>query len=182
MPKVVANGKTFNFPEGTTNNQIGEAIDEYFASIASAPAENDLGDAPDVFNQFPEPEQAPDQESSFADNAIGAGEAALTLATGATGGLLGTVGGFAEGVFDEVNSGQFGTPEAANRIADSAGQFNLRATDRGRSRNSTIYWRTGRAFSAIGRSCWPTNSSCSSIKACTATSSRCCKSCRRSGR
>jgi hypothetical protein len=122
MPKVVANGKTFNFPEGTTNDQIGEAIDEYFASTSSTPIQNDLGDAPDVFNQFPEPEQVPEQESSFADSAIGAGEAAFTLATGATGGLLGTVGGVAEGVFDEVRSGEFGTPEAANRIADSASQ------------------------------------------------------------
>jgi hypothetical protein len=122
MPSVKANGKTFEFPKGTSNADIGLAIDEYFASNNSAPDANDLGDAPDVFNQFPEPEQAPAPESSFADNAIGAGEAALTMATGATGGLVGTVGGVAEGVFDEVRSGEFGTPEAANRIADSASQ------------------------------------------------------------
>ena len=29
--EVTANGKTFNFPDGTSNEQIGEAIDEYFA-------------------------------------------------------------------------------------------------------------------------------------------------------
>lgn len=31
MMEVTANGKTFNFPDGTSNDQIGEAIDEYFA-------------------------------------------------------------------------------------------------------------------------------------------------------
>lgn len=30
--KVTANGKTFTFPDGTSNEQIGDAIDEYFAS------------------------------------------------------------------------------------------------------------------------------------------------------
>lgn len=30
--KVTANGKTFTFPDGTSNEQIGDAIDEYFAA------------------------------------------------------------------------------------------------------------------------------------------------------
>lgn len=39
MPKVTANGKTFNFPEGTTDEQISQAVDEYFAGSAQAPEE-----------------------------------------------------------------------------------------------------------------------------------------------
>ena len=31
MMEVTANGKTFNFPDGTSNEDIGNAIDEYFA-------------------------------------------------------------------------------------------------------------------------------------------------------
>ncbi|EDA1103604.1 DNA transfer protein [Salmonella enterica subsp. diarizonae] len=34
--KVTANGKTFTFPEGTSTEDIGSAIDEYFAGQASA--------------------------------------------------------------------------------------------------------------------------------------------------
>lgn len=38
MPKVTANGKTFNFPDGTSNQEMGEAIDNYFKT-APTPAE-----------------------------------------------------------------------------------------------------------------------------------------------
>ncbi|AAF75055.1 DNA transfer protein [Salmonella phage P22] len=34
--KVTANGKTFNFPDGTSTEDIGAAVDEYFAGQASA--------------------------------------------------------------------------------------------------------------------------------------------------
>lgn len=37
MMEVTANGKTFNFPDGTSNEQIGEAIDEYFAGQTALP-------------------------------------------------------------------------------------------------------------------------------------------------
>lgn len=41
MMEVTANGKTFTFPDGTSTDDIGAAIDEYFAgqSIASQPTE-----------------------------------------------------------------------------------------------------------------------------------------------
>ncbi|EMQ2223329.1 injection protein [Citrobacter freundii] len=43
--KVTANGKTFTFPEGTSTEDIGSAIDEYFAG-QSAPAAQDTQQAP----------------------------------------------------------------------------------------------------------------------------------------
>lgn len=32
MPTANANGKKFTFPDGTTPDQMGQAIDEYFAA------------------------------------------------------------------------------------------------------------------------------------------------------
>ncbi|EAQ6136655.1 injection protein [Salmonella enterica] len=43
--KVTANGKTFTFPDGTSTEDIGAAIDEYFAG-QSAPTQQDVQQAP----------------------------------------------------------------------------------------------------------------------------------------
>jgi hypothetical protein len=59
-------------------------------------------------------------EPSFVDQAIGAGEAGLTLATGATGGAVGMIGGTLKGLAEQILSGQFGTPEAARLVEQSA--------------------------------------------------------------
>jgi hypothetical protein len=61
-------------------------------------------------------------EPSLTDRAIGTGEAALTLATGATGGTLGMIGGTLKGLAEQLLSGNFGTPEAANLVERSAQQ------------------------------------------------------------
>lgn len=39
MPVATANGKKFTFPDGTTPEQMGEAIDEYFSTQEAAPAQ-----------------------------------------------------------------------------------------------------------------------------------------------
>ncbi len=62
----------------------------------------------------------PAPQPSAADQAIGTGEAALTLATGATGGTLGMIGGTLKGLAEQILSGNFGTPEAANLVEQSA--------------------------------------------------------------
>lgn len=59
-------------------------------------------------------------EPTFAERAVGAGEAALTLGTGAVGGTLGMVGGTLKGLAEQILSGQFGTPQAANLVEQSA--------------------------------------------------------------
>lgn len=91
-----ANGKTFTFPDGTTPEQMGEAIDGFFANNQQQPANNiDVpagGDAP-AFKERPiQPER------TFGETLTGLGEAALTTATGATGGALGFLGGSVEGI------------------------------------------------------------------------------------
>ena len=129
MPKVTAGGKTFNFPEGTTNDQIGQAIDEYFSSDDVEPIKESLteeefqathGDAPDIFGQVIPEEPQPEAERGIGEQLLGAGETAVTAVTGATGGTLGLVGGTLQGVISELRSGEFGSNEAAQRIADRA--------------------------------------------------------------
>ena len=65
------------------------------------------------------PAVAPKQPSMGA-KLIGAGEAALTVGTGAVGGTLGMVGGTLKGLAEQILAGQFGTPEAANLVEQSA--------------------------------------------------------------
>lgn len=59
-------------------------------------------------------------EPTLAERAVGAGEAALTLGTGAVGGTLGMVGGTLKGLAEQILSGQFGTPQAANLVEQAA--------------------------------------------------------------
>lgn len=59
---------------------------------------------------------------SLVDRTIGAGEAALTTVTGATGGTAGMIGGTVGGLAGAILSGEFGTPEAANLVEQSAMQ------------------------------------------------------------
>lgn len=59
---------------------------------------------------------------TMGERAVGAGEAGLTLATGATGGALGMLGGTLKGLAEQILSGQYGTPEAANLVQQSAMQ------------------------------------------------------------
>lgn len=76
------------------------------------------GDAPDIDGLIKPSE--PKEGHTIGEQIVGAGEAALTTATGATSGLLGMMGGTLQGIITELRSGEFGSNEAANRIADRA--------------------------------------------------------------
>lgn len=58
--------------------------------------------------------------SGLGDQLIGAGEAGLTLLTGGTTGILGTIGGGITGAIEQAKAGKFGTPEAARSIQEQA--------------------------------------------------------------
>lgn len=62
----------------------------------------------------------PKAERTVGDVLVGAGETALTLGTGATGGVVGAIGGAAGGFAREIANGEFGSQAAANRIAQSS--------------------------------------------------------------
>lgn len=132
MPKVKAQGKTFNFPDGTTTEQMSAAIDEYFSSVpdeVAAPKEDltaeqfneQFGDVPDIGGRITP--QEPEPERTIGEKLEGAGEAALTTLTGATTGAAGAITGTIDQLIEEVSQGKFGTGEAANRIAERAAEL-----------------------------------------------------------
>lgn len=80
----------------------------------------------DVSNQIPDAQVAETMpkyvEPTVGEKIVGAGETALTLATGATGGTVGMIGGTLKGLAEQILSGQFGSQEAANLVQKSAMQ------------------------------------------------------------
>lgn len=73
-------------------------------------------------------EAAARPRTTMADRAQALGETALTLGTGATTGTLGQIAGTIQQGGRELLSGQFGTPEAANRIEQRAADVAASAT------------------------------------------------------
>lgn len=72
---------------------------------------------------YEQPLTAPKQpEPSLTDKALGLGETALSAATGATGGTIGMIGGTIGQAGREILAGNFGTPEAAQRISQNAAE------------------------------------------------------------
>lgn len=69
--------------------------------------------------QVPETVSAPVQPG-IGEQLIGAGEAALAAGTGAIGGTVGMIGGTLKGLAEQILSGQFGTPQAARLVEQSA--------------------------------------------------------------
>lgn len=61
-------------------------------------------------------------EPSLGDKIVGAGEAALSTATGLTGGAVGTAAGAIGGLAGAVLDGQYGTQAGAQRVEDAAAQ------------------------------------------------------------
>lgn len=87
---------------------------------SGAPSEDvPMVDAYGNVQDFPEPVQ---QETTIGQDIVGAGETGLALATGATGGVAGSIGGTVKRILDELVSGRFGTQEAADRIEQAASQ------------------------------------------------------------
>ena len=58
-------------------------------------------------------------EPTIGEEVVGAGETALTLGTGATTGAVGFIGGALKGLAEQILSGEFGTPEAADAARSS---------------------------------------------------------------
>lgn len=81
----------------------------------------------DTTNQIPGMEEAQVQETvqrqpepGVIDQAIGAGEAALAMGTGATTGAVGMMGGTLKGLASQILSGEFGTKQAADLVEQEA--------------------------------------------------------------
>jgi hypothetical protein len=107
--------------------KAGYADSEIIAKLSSNAAPSAVSRIPGVTPQqaalMPMPAQTPDtSNASLVDKAIGTGEAALTLGTGATGGTLGMIGGTLKGLAEQILAGKFGTPEAADLVAKAAAE------------------------------------------------------------
>lgn len=77
----------------------------------------------DAYGNLINPTQQPrpaQPEPTIGEEIVGAGEAALTTLTGATGGTAGMIVGTLKGIAQEIRSGQFGTSEAADRVEQEA--------------------------------------------------------------
>lgn len=60
--------------------------------------------------------------TTLGQDIVGAGEAALSTATGLTGGALGMAGGAAKGIAGSILDGSFGTPEALRAVEQAAAE------------------------------------------------------------
>lgn len=81
----------------------------------------------------------PGPEPTLGEELIGFGEAGLTAITGSTGGLLGGMLGAGQQIGREIVSGEFGTPEAAQRVFERSQELsqsltNLPETELGQKR------------------------------------------------
>lgn len=67
-----------------------------------------------------QPAPLPPKEPGIVDEAIGAGETAIALVPGGVAGTVGMIGGALKGLAEQILSGKFGTPQAANLVEQSA--------------------------------------------------------------
>ena len=103
-------------PEGTTQRDLLRRYSKY----RTTPERIDFrGDVPFLTR---EPAPPPTPEPNFMDKAVGAGEALMTMGTGATGGLAGLLGGTMYGAGEQIMGGMFGSPQAADAIQQQAMQ------------------------------------------------------------
>lgn len=75
--KVTANGKSFEFPDGTSTDDIGSAIDEYFAGQASP---QDIQQQPSTAQEQPQPGIASQLGSAAAETGRGLLQAGVNIA------------------------------------------------------------------------------------------------------
>ncbi len=116
----LADGTILNFPDGTDPSVIQATVKKLityqqtpqYRSESEIPLESEIGLPPKPKPQQPEP--------TFGEKVLGAGETALTMATGATGGALGYAGGVLSQLPKEIVSGEFGSAESANRVERAA--------------------------------------------------------------
>ena len=93
--------------------------DKYAADAGRVPTEDvPIVDESGRILDFPEYPKTP--ATSMGEDILGAGETALAVGTGLTGGSVGMIGGTIRGILDEFASGKFGSDEAADRIERAA--------------------------------------------------------------
>ncbi len=112
------------FPDDMSQADMSAAIQKNFPQIHKPQAPTGEfgtgGNVEDIPGLSPPVVRQPVPQRSLAEKAIGAGEAALTMGTGATSGLLGSMAGSVSGIGKSVLSGQFGTQAGSDLAAQEA--------------------------------------------------------------
>lgn len=115
MPVATANGKEFHFPAGTTNQQIAEAIDEYFAGQAEPIAANQPAPAPTApAEQEPQPGLL--QRADAALTSTGIGRALAEFAAGVNRGAVDVADFFTVDQFNSIME-MFGSDKRAPSLS-----------------------------------------------------------------
>ena len=92
--------------------------------------------------------QAPD--AGIMDTLAGAGETGLAMATGATGGTVGMIGGALGGLAQQILSGQYGTPQAMQAVQEAAMQGSQALTYQPRGQvGQEMTQAVGKAFEIV---------------------------------
>jgi len=127
------------FAEFLKNKQYSQIAEEHGMDAAIA------------FNKdgtVPAPRPEPPADPTLVQKALGAGETALTLASGATGGTLGMIGGTVGGLANSIVSGEFGTQEGARKVEQAAAEGMNSLTYQPRTQAGQEY--AGNAGEAMG--------------------------------
>lgn len=108
-------GKMSEQERADLESDINAGLVKLSASPTTIPEFQDgqiVPEQPGIIQQPPEP--------TLGQQAVGAGETALALGTGATTGQLGMIGGTLKGLAEQLLSGQFGTQQAADAVEAAA--------------------------------------------------------------
>jgi len=114
MKAELADGRVLEFPDGTDPAVVQATVKKVLGGGAKRDNEIPGGITPDSSKAPPE------KDESLWEKAKGAGEAALTTATGATTGALGTVAGTAQGITNSIREGTFGTQAGVDTAEKAA--------------------------------------------------------------
>lgn len=142
-------------PEGTSKEAVkqkaisaGLAKPEDFGEVVSTTSDIPLYD--DQGNPTEADIPQPKQPMSVGQNIVGAIEAVPAVVTGATTGALGYLQGVGTGLVDAISSGQFGTQQGVQNVADTAQRYAARGTYQPRSEaGQQIIGAIGEAASAL---------------------------------
>ena len=122
-------------PEGTTEAQVMSFIQKNQQALRppkAQPFDSDIVPAQDDPSDIPRVDEAgvpiyDDYDNrkyrSIVDKAVGVGETALTIGSGATGGIVGTILGTGKGLADIILSGEYGTKEGADKAQKMAERY-----------------------------------------------------------
>jgi hypothetical protein len=123
VPTVSDDGRIMSDQEAIdTYRRTGRHLGKFSSPAAADAYAQNLHLAQEKLYAAPPAAPAAPADPSLVDKIIGGGETALSLATGATTGTLGMLGGTAKGLAQSVLDGTFGTQQGVRNVEQAAAQ------------------------------------------------------------